>query len=107
MFDGTMTGTPKLQALNQNNFMYIHSNIIKHQNVGHQKAQLLAIVAVRTAQDAQSYWNCDPQFYLHVKPSELDSIEIKILNKKGEPFPFKPKTNVIIRLHFRRRPHTI
>ena len=102
VFDGTMTGTSKLQTQNQNNFMYIHSNIIQHQNVGHQKAQLLAIVPVRTAQGEQSYWKCDPPFYLSLKTSELDSIDIKILNEKGEPFPFPPDTNVIIRLHFRR-----
>ena len=102
VFDGTMTGTPKLQTQTNNNFMYIHSNIIQHQNLGHQKAQLLAIVPVRTAHGEQSYWKCDPPFYIPLKTSELDSIDIKILNEKGEPFPFTPDTNVIIRLHFRR-----
>ena len=82
--------------------MYIHSNIIQHQNVGHQKAQLLSIVPVRPAHGEKSYWKCDPPFYLSLKTSELDSIDIKILNEKGEPFPFTPDTNVIIRLHFRR-----
>ena len=47
VFDGTKAGAPKLQTQNQNNFMYIHSNIIQHQNIGHKKAQLLAIVPVR------------------------------------------------------------
>ena len=102
VFDGTKAGTPKLQTQNQNNFMYIHSNIIQHQNVGHQKAQLLSIVPVRTTQGEQSYCKCDPPFYLPLTTSELDSIDIKIVNEKGEPFPFPPDTNVIIRLHFRR-----
>jgi len=107
VFDGTMAGTPKLQTQNQNNFMYIHSNIIQHQNVGHQKAQLLALVPVRADHGGQKYWKCDPPFYIPLKTSELDTIDIKILNEKGEPFPFPPDTNVIIRLHFRRRPHSI
>ena len=34
VFDGTKAGAPKLQAQTNNNFMYIHSNIIQHQNVG-------------------------------------------------------------------------
>jgi len=102
VFDGTMAGTPKLQTQTNNNFMYIHSNIIQHQNVGHQKAQLLAIVPVRRAHGEHSYWKCDPPYYLPLTTSELDSIHIKILNEKGEPFPFTPDTNVIIRLHFRR-----
>ena len=84
-----MSGTPKFQPQNQNSF------IIQQQNVGHQKAQLLAIVPVRTAQGAQSYLKCDPPFYLALTTSELDSIDIKILNEKGEPFPFTPDTNVI------------
>ena len=97
-----MAGTPKLQTQTNNNFMYIHSNIIQHQNVGHQKAQLLAIVPVRSGHGEQSYWKCDPPLYLSLKTSELDSIDIQILNEKGESFPFPPDTNVIIRLHFRR-----
>ena len=107
VFNGTKPGAPKLQTLNENNFMYIHSNIIQHQNVGHQKAQLLAIVPVRAEHGGQKYWKCDPPFYLPLKTSELDSFDIKIENELGEPFPFTPDTNVIIRLHFRRRPHTI
>ena len=107
VFDGTKAGAPKLQTSNINNFMYIHSNLIQHQNIGHNKAQLLAIVPVRAAHGGQSYWKCDPPFYLPLKSSELDTIDIKIENEKGEPFPFTPNTNVIMRLHFRRRPHTI
>ena len=38
VFDGTKAGAPKLQTQNKNNVMYIHSNIIQHQNLGHQKA---------------------------------------------------------------------
>jgi hypothetical protein len=102
VFDGTKAGSPKLQTQTNNNFMYIHSNIIQHQNFGHQKAQLLAIVPVRSGQGEQSYWKCDPPLYLPLKTSELDSIDIKILNEKGEPFPFSPDKNLIIRLHFRR-----
>ena len=107
VFNGTKAGAPKLQTQTNNNFMYIHSNIIQHQNVGHQKAQLLAIVPVRAEHRGQKYWKCDPPFYFPLKTSELESIDFNIENEKGEPFPFTPDTNVIIRLHFRRRPHTI
>ena len=107
VFNGTKAGAPKLQTQTSNKFMHIHSNIIQHQNVGHRKAQLLGIVPVRAEHGGQKYWKCDPPFYLPLKTSELDSIEIKIENEIGEPFPFTPDTNVIIRLHFRRRPNTI
>ena len=53
VFDGTKAGMPKLQTQNQNNFMYIHSDIIQHQNVGQQKAQLLGIVPVRAEHKGQ------------------------------------------------------
>ena len=132
VFDGTKAGTPKLQTQNKNNFMYNHStstrwptcwcqtyiihhrsyiihhtDIIQHQNFGQQKAQLLSIVPVRAEHRVQKYWKCDPPFYLPLKTSELDSIEIKIDIHIGELFPFTPDTNVIIRLHFTRKPHTI
>ena len=107
VFEGTKAGTPKLQTQTNNNFMYIHSNIIQHQNIGHQKAQLLAIVPVRAEHGGQKYWKCDPPFYLPLKTSELDSFDINIENEKGEPFSFTSVTNVIIRLHFRRGPTTI
>ncbi len=87
--------------------MYIHSNLIQHKNIGHNKAQLLAILPVRAENGGQSYWKCDPPFYLPLKSSELDAIDIKIENENGVAFPFTPNTNVIMRLHFRRRPHTI
>ena len=102
VFHGTKAGAPKLQTSNINNFMYIHSNLIQHQNIGHNKSQLLGIVPIQAAHRGQSYWKCDPPFYLPLKSSELDAIDIKIENEKGEPFPFTPNTNVIIRLHFRR-----
>ena len=107
IFNAPKADEPKLQSDLKNNFMYIHFNLIQHQNIANTRAQILAIVPVRTAQGGQSYWKCDPPFYLPLRTKELHSLEIKIENEKGELFPFTPNSNLIIRLHFRRRPHTI
>ena len=83
--------------------MFVFSELVKYQVVGDIEAPLLATLPVTGRNKETCYWSCDPPYYIPVAQTTLNSINIKICNEDGEPFPFPDDGKVFCRLNFRRR----
>ena len=107
VFDALSRGTPNLLGRTNNSSVYICSHILKLQNFADGYEPLLDIVPIIPQPSGQIYWKPITPCYLPLKTNILDTIEIWIKNEKREPFPFKPQSKVVLRLHFRRRKSSI
>jgi len=103
VFDALSHAKPNILARNTDTSLYISSDILKLQNYANGYEPLLGIVPILPQTSGQIYWKPTTPFYLSLKTNILDTIEIWIKNEKREPFPFKPQSKAILRLHFRRK----
>ena len=91
------------------NHLYIYSDIIEYNMVGHIQAPLLRIVPFKTSSSSdidngnqyqhQEFLNLH---YLPIAKSEFDTIHINISGDAGEPIQFATGKSMV-KLHFRRR----
>jgi len=103
VFDALSRGAPNLLARSINSSLYLSSVLVKLQHFGNGYEPLLGIVPILPQASGQIYWKPSTPSYLPVNTNILDTIEIWIKNEKREPFPFKPQSKAILRLHFRRK----
>ena len=103
VFEAISHGKPNLLARTFDTSLYISSDILKLQTYGKGYEPLLGIVPILPQTSGQIYWKPTTPFYLSLKTNILDTIEIWIKNEKREPFPFKPQSKAVLRLHFRRK----
>ena len=83
--------------------MFVYSDIIKYQTVGDVQAPLLGVLPVKGESKHQSYWACQPPYYIPIVSNNFNTINIRLCTDSGDPFPLVDNGKVICRLHFRRK----
>ena len=82
--------------------MYINSDLIETQYVGNTRSNVLRIIAPVMKKGQIETFNFAPIFYLPLRVSKFNTIEINITGDTGQLVPFDGGTVVIV-LHLRRK----
>ena len=82
--------------------MYINSDLIETQYVGNTRSNVLRIIAPVMKKGQIETFNFDPIFYLPLRVSKFNTIEINITGDTGQLVPFDGGAVVIV-LHLRRK----
>jgi hypothetical protein len=91
----------RAKGLDDFNLMYVYSDIASDQPVGDTEVPLLGVLPVQGLFPEQSYWACNPAFYVPVAKKYVDTVEIQLNTDDGRLVPFT-EGKVLVRLHFRR-----
>ena len=83
--------------------LYVYSDIVELSHVGNSQIPIMGFLPITTHFQENGHWVFNPPLYVKVKDKIINSITIKICTGTGENFPIEDG-EVIIRLHFHRRP---
>lgn len=89
------------EHVNKNESFFVYLDIIEDQFVGDTRAPLLECVTSKGSRGEAVEVRYTNPHYVNLVKSEINSINIKILDSTGERIRFKNITNVIVKLHFR------
>ena len=84
--------------------IYVYCDVIKHQLVGDSEVRLLGVAPVRGERDSICYWTFNPPYYIPIINQTIEDIEIQLNTEDVLPFPFTSNSNVVVRLHLRKKP---
>ena len=82
--------------------MYIYSDVVDYNHVGHTMAQLLRVIPATGERNAYTVIRFDSPHFLPTLKHDLATLEVQLLNEYGEPFSIK-SGKTIIKLQFRPR----
>jgi len=86
--------------------VYVYSDLVRYQLVGDAMAPLLGVVPVepKSKPDTLLYWGFNPPYYLPLRMSRFDTIQIALCADTGKELEFRREDDkVTCRLHFRCR----
>jgi hypothetical protein len=103
VWDPLKTVTNKAKLERGFNTIYVYSDVIKYQIVGDIQAPLIGTVPVQGKRGEQVYWSFSPAYYIPINKTAISTIELRLCNETGDLVPFDEGSDVLCKMHFRRR----